>query len=121
MRLKGQVNDKVSLDSVITVGRSNIEKKLNRRIQLEWAAFGKLGGIFSSKIPQCLKWLRITQRAMDRVMLGVYLRDQIRNEEVRRRARATDIAQRVPKLKWKWAGHIARRTDGGLGTKVLEW
>ncbi|CAH2267072.1 jg8336 [Pararge aegeria aegeria] len=39
-------------------------------------------------------------------------RNGCRNEEIRRRTRVTDIAQRVAKLKWKWAGHIARRTDG---------
>ncbi|CAH2259291.1 jg10036 [Pararge aegeria aegeria] len=49
---------------------------------------------------------------MERAMLGISLRDQIRNEEIRRRTRVNDIAQRVAKLKWKWAGHIARRTDG---------
>ncbi|CAH2260565.1 jg18265 [Pararge aegeria aegeria] len=32
----------------------------------------------------------------------------------------TDIAQRDAKLK-QWAGHIARRTDGRWGLKVLEW
>ncbi|CAH2235424.1 jg13282 [Pararge aegeria aegeria] len=58
---------------------------------------------------------------MERAMLGVSLRDQIRNAEIRRRTRVTDIAQRVAKLKWKWAGHIARRTDGRWGSKVLEW
>ncbi|CAH2226362.1 jg7207 [Pararge aegeria aegeria] len=52
-------------------------------------------------------------------MLGVFLRDQIRNEEIRRRTRVTDIAQRVAKLKWQWAG--TRRTDGRWGLKVLEW
>ncbi|CAH2098273.1 unnamed protein product [Euphydryas editha] len=25
------------------------------------------------------------------------------------------------KLKWQWAGHIARRTDGRWSRKVLEW
>ncbi|CAH2268393.1 jg15847 [Pararge aegeria aegeria] len=54
-------------------------------------------------------------------MLGVSLREQIRNEEIRRRTRVTDIAQRVAKLKWQWAGHIARRTDRRWGLKVLEW
>ncbi|CAH2247559.1 jg750 [Pararge aegeria aegeria] len=34
----------------------------------------------------------------------MYLRDQVRNEEIRRRTRVTDIAQRVAKLKWQWAG-----------------
>ncbi|CAH2227155.1 jg24668, partial [Pararge aegeria aegeria] len=27
-------------------------------------------------------------------------------------------AQRVAKLKWQWAGHIARKTDGRWGPKV---
>ncbi|CAH2238966.1 jg19290 [Pararge aegeria aegeria] len=58
---------------------------------------------------------------MERSMLGVSLRDQIRNEEIRRRTRVTEIAQRVAKLKWQCAGHIARRTDGRWGPKVLEW
>ncbi|CAH2241108.1 jg13163 [Pararge aegeria aegeria] len=42
-------------------------------------------------------------------MLGVSQRDQIGNEKIR-----TDIAQRVTKLKWKWAGHIARKTEVGV-------
>ncbi|CAH2232600.1 jg10161 [Pararge aegeria aegeria] len=52
--------------------------------------------------------LRVTQRAMVRAMLGVSLRT-IRNVEIRRRTRVTDIAQRVAKIKWQWAGHILRR------------
>ncbi|CAH2216846.1 jg6622, partial [Pararge aegeria aegeria] len=68
-----------------------------------------------------IRRLRATQRAMGRAMLRVYLRDQIRNVEIRRRTRVTDIAQRVAKLKWKWAGHIVRRKDGRRGPKVLEW
>ncbi|CAH2260594.1 jg18274 [Pararge aegeria aegeria] len=59
--------------------------------------------------------LRVTKRAMERAMLGVSLRDQIRNEEIRRRTRITDIAQGVAKLKWQLAGHIARTTDGDDG------
>ncbi|CAH2240682.1 jg25706 [Pararge aegeria aegeria] len=68
-----------------------------------------------------IRRLKVTQRAMERGMLRVSLRDRIRNEEIRRRTRVTDIAQRVAKLKWQWAGHIARRTDGRWGLKVLEW
>ncbi|CAH2261189.1 jg17203 [Pararge aegeria aegeria] len=58
--------------------------------------------------------------ADDREQCWESRRDQIRNEEIRRRTRATDIAQRVARLNWKWAGHIARRTDGRWGSKVLE-
>ncbi|CAH2236485.1 jg21245 [Pararge aegeria aegeria] len=67
-----------------------------------------------------IRRLRVTQRAMERTMLGVSLRDQIRNMEIRRRTRVTDIAQRVAKLKWQWAAHIVRRRDGRWGSKVLE-
>ncbi|KAI8441762.1 hypothetical protein MSG28_005454 [Choristoneura fumiferana] len=52
---------------------------------------------------------------------GVSLRDRIRNDDIRSRTKVTDIARRIAKLKWQWAGHIARRTDGRWGQKVLEW
>ncbi|CAH2242064.1 jg21975 [Pararge aegeria aegeria] len=68
-----------------------------------------------------IRRLRVTQRAMERAMLGVSLRDQIRNVEIRRRTRATDIAQRVGKLKWQRAGRKVRRKDGRWGPKVLVW
>ena len=68
-----------------------------------------------------LRKLRITQRAMERAMLGVFLRDRLRNEYIRKRTKVTDIALRICRLKWLWAGHIARRTDGRWGGKVLEW
>ncbi|CAH2269038.1 jg16062 [Pararge aegeria aegeria] len=51
--------------------------------------------------------------------LGVFLRDEIRSEEIRRR-RVTDVAQRVAELKCQWAGQIARRTDGRWDSKLLE-
>ncbi|CAH2234849.1 jg13251 [Pararge aegeria aegeria] len=59
-----------------------------------------------------IRRLRATQRAIERTILGVSLRDQIRNVEILRRTRVTDIAQRVAKLKWQWAGHIVRKKDG---------
>ncbi|CAH2220725.1 jg20560 [Pararge aegeria aegeria] len=58
---------------------------------------------------------------MEKAMLGVSLRDQIRNEEIRRRTRVIDIARLVAKLKWQWAVHIVRRKDRRWGPKVLEW
>ena len=67
-----------------------------------------------------LRKLRVTQRAMERAMLRVSLRDPIRNEEIRSGTKVTDIARRIAKLKWQWAGQIARRLDNRWGRKVLE-
>jgi hypothetical protein len=95
-------------------------------MQLGWAAFGKLArSIFSAQLPQCFKmkvfnscvlpvmthgtetWpltmglirrLNVTQRALERAMLGVSLRDRIRNDEIRKRTKV-DIARRIADLK----------------------
>ncbi|KAJ8706908.1 hypothetical protein PYW07_012986 [Mythimna separata] len=68
-----------------------------------------------------IRRLKVTQRDLERAMLGVSLRHHIRNEDIRKRTKVTDIARRIAKLKWQWAGHIACRTDGRRGRKVLEW
>ncbi|CAK1589840.1 unnamed protein product [Parnassius mnemosyne] len=141
------VDEYVYLGQIVRLGKSNFDREVNRQIQFGWAAFGKLRHIFSSGIPQNLKmklyecvlpvmtygsetWsftagrmrkLKAAQRAMERAMLGVSLRDKLRNEDIHTRTRVTDIAQQISKLKWQWVGHIARRTDNRLGRKVLEW
>jgi hypothetical protein len=104
--------------------------------------------VFSSSIPQSLKtkvfnqcvlavmtygaetltltaWLvhkfMVAQRGMERAMLGVSLRDRIRNQVIRQRTKVTDIAHRISMLKLQWAGHISRRIDNRWGKRVLEW
>ncbi|CAH2226846.1 jg584 [Pararge aegeria aegeria] len=64
---------------------------------------------------------KVAQRGMERAMLEVSLGDRIRNDEIRKRTKVTGIAQRISKLKWQWAGHVCRRTDGRWGRRVLEW
>jgi hypothetical protein len=54
-------------------------------------------------------------------MLGVSLRDRIRNQVIRQRTKVTDIAHRISLLKWRWAGYISRRTDNRYGKRVLKW
>ncbi|CAH2218294.1 jg6403 [Pararge aegeria aegeria] len=65
-----------------------------------------------------IRRLRVTQRAMERAMLGVSLSSRIRNVEIPRRTRFTDIAQRVAKLKWQWVRHSSEKgcTLGSQGT-----
>lgn len=41
--------------------------------------------------------------------------------EIRRRNNIFDIALKIVKFKWQWAGHIAYRTFNRYGIKVFEW
>jgi hypothetical protein len=59
-----------------------------------------------------IRRLNVTQRAMERAMLGVSLRDRIRNDEIRIRTEVTNVDRRIADLKWQWARHIARRIVG---------
>ncbi|XP_030747772.1 transcription factor IIIB 90 kDa subunit-like [Sitophilus oryzae] len=88
----------------ITIGRDNQTHEIQRRVGLTWAAFGKLRYVLKSDLPMCLKRkvfhqcvmpvltygaetltltkksiekIRVAQRAMERAMLGVSLRDKI--------------------------------------------
>ncbi|CAK1595227.1 unnamed protein product [Parnassius mnemosyne] len=88
----------VSYLLIYEIHYTNFDREVNRRIQLGWAAFGKLRHIFSSDIPQNLK-----------------------TKLYNHRTRVTDIAQRISKLKCQWAGYVARRTDNRWGKMVLEW
>jgi hypothetical protein len=54
-------------------------------------------------------------------LVGDSLRDRIRNQVIRQRTKVNDIAHRISILKWRWAGHISRRTDNCWGKRVLEW
>jgi hypothetical protein len=63
---------------------------------------------------------KVAQRAMERAMLGVSLRDRIRNEVIRQRTKVTTIAHRISMLKWQLAGHISHRTDNRWGKRVQE-
>lgn len=132
----------------IRISRDNQTCEMKRRIVLSWAAYGKLRNIFRSDIPVCLKRkvfnqcilpvmtygaetltltvasakkLRITQRKMERSMIGVSLRDRVRNEDLRARTGVTDVIYQIAKLKWNWAGHIARMKDGRWTKRLLEW
>jgi len=52
--------------------------------------------------------IRVTQRVMERSMLGISLRDRIHNNEITRRTGVVDAVERIATLKWNCAGHIAR-------------
>lgn len=143
------VDHYIYLGHCLSFGGEHRTKEIMRRKQLGWAAFGKLEDIFRDrKMPQCLKtklfnqcvlptmtygaeaWtltketvhkMRVAQRAMERAMLGISLLDRVRNTEIRRRTKVVDIGDRIAKLKWRWAGHLARFGDGRWCKALTEW
>jgi hypothetical protein len=107
-----RVAEYVYLGQVLTLEKDGQARETRRRIRLGWGAFGKLSKVFKSEMPLNLKrqvyeqcvlpvmtygaetWtltkqtihqLQVAQRAMERSMLGVSLRDRITNVEIRRR------------------------------------
>ena len=54
----------VYLGQTVQLGRSNFEKEVNRQNRLFWETYGKLRGIFSSNLPQCLKTNVYDQRVL---------------------------------------------------------
>jgi hypothetical protein len=55
-----------------------------------------------------IRRLNVTQRAMERAMLRVSLRDRIRNDDIHKRTKVTDIARRIADFKWQWAVHCEK-------------
>ena len=65
--------------------------------------------------------LRTAQRAMERKMLDLKLKDKIPCAEIRKRTKIIDIIEYTLKQKWKWAGHIARLKDNRWTKRCTEW
>ena len=65
--------------------------------------------------------LRTAQRAMERKMFDLKLKDKIPCSEIRKRTKIIDIIEYTLKQKWKWAGHIARLKDNRWTKRYTEW
>ena len=65
--------------------------------------------------------LRTAQRAMERKMLDLKLKDKIPCSEIRKRTKIIDIIEYTLKQKWKWTGHIARLEDNRWTKRCTDW
>ena len=122
--------------------------EVKRHITIGWKAFGKQRLIFRSHLPICLKrkvynqcvipamtygsetWkltkslenkLVSAQRAMERSVLGITLRDKRRSTWVREQTKVKDIIEVIKEQKWRWAGHVARREDNRWSKRLTDW
>ena len=53
--------------------------------------------------------------------LNIIWRDRKTTQWIREKTKVRDIMETVSKLKWEWAGHIARRTDNRCTTRITDW
>ena len=54
-------------------------------------------------------------------MLGITIKDKIRNENIRARTKVEDIVRKAEKAKGQWAGHVARMDINKWAWKTTEW
>ncbi|XP_072016915.1 uncharacterized protein [Amphiura filiformis] len=61
------------------------------------------------------------QRAMERKMLHLSLRERVRHTEIRKVTQVKDILQKIKETKWRWAGHLSRTDDNRWTKRLTEW
>lgn len=141
------VDEYIYLGQIISPDET-IEKELERRIVNGWKRYWSLKEVFKDKqlhsktkgklfntcvLPVLMygsqTWaltkattshLACCQRAMERSMIGVRKTDRLRNTLIRNRTKVQDIAIKIRRHKWKWAGHIIRGTDK-WSKRVTQW
>ncbi|KAG6448570.1 hypothetical protein O3G_MSEX005586 [Manduca sexta] len=69
------VSEYTYLGQILQLGKNSFEKEVKKRIQLGWAAFGKLRRVFSSLLPQCLKTKVFNQCVLCHVCHDLRCRD----------------------------------------------
>ena len=68
-----------------------------------------------------MELLLVAQRKMERIVLGITLRDHICNTWIRHQTGVNDIIDVIKKGIHGWAGHIARFNDNRWTNRVTEW
>lgn len=63
--------------------------------------------------------LLTTQSAIERLVLGISLRDHVLSEEIRRRTKAEDVIGRIVYQKWSWVGQVARQNLPSYGLETM--
>ena len=133
-----KVDQYVYLGKTVTQA-GDLLPEIKRRIALGWAAFSKVANIMKSRkasvnvkrkvhneyvLPVMvygsetwalkkahMELMSVAQRKMERIMLGITLRDYKRNTWIRHQTGVNDIIDVIKKGIHGWAGHIARFKD----------
>ncbi|XP_041982490.1 uncharacterized protein LOC121735655 [Aricia agestis] len=142
------VQDYVYLGKQISFKKTRHKEELNRRINTAWKKFWSLKEILKSNAPIRLKkkvmdscilpsltyasqtWIYnkftknkiiTTQRAMERSVLRLRLKHKKKSTDIRHITNVIDALTHCKKLKWKWAGHVARMNENRWAKIVTLW
>ena len=133
----------------ISTTKKKTEEEFKERIKKTWSCFGKHKEIFlDKKLPLSLKrkvfnqciiptaaygsetWaltkqqmtkMRTMQRAMERKVLNIKLKDQIHHQKIHEQTQFSDIQKYICRQKWKWARHVSRMKDNRWTKRCTEW
>ena len=142
-----EVNEYIYLGQIIKLTYDK-DSEVKRRINIGWKAYNKYRYIMRSDMPLSLKrkifnhciipamtygsetWkltkgsenkLIRAQRAMERSMMKLTLRNKKRASWIRQNTKVDDIIESIKIQKWRWAGHVARLQDNRWTKRLTEW
>ena len=132
-----------------TFMKHTTREEITCRIRAGWSCFGRNREIFMDKempislkrqvfnqcvVPAmtygCQTWsltkaltnkLSTAQKAMERKMLNIKLKDKIPCKTIREKTGVQDVVTFTLKQKWKWAGHVARMEDNRWTQRITNW
>jgi hypothetical protein len=142
-----QVSSYIYLGQELTMDHA-ISRELARRCKAGWVSYASIATVVKTTNDQKLRaqlfnstvlpamiygsetWsltkadrmkLSVTERAIERRMIGVTRLDHVTNEQLRRQTQVKDVVEEAEKAKLRWAGHLIRRDDGRWTRAVTEW
>lgn len=142
------VEQYVYLGKQVGFSHNSNELEVQRRIQNTWNKYWSYKELFKSNMPinlkkkvmdsclipcltyACQTWkftskiknkVVTCQRGMERSMLNIRKIQKIRHTDIRSRTKTIDALHHALKLKWKWAGHVARLKDNRWTQKITNW
>ena len=142
------VDTYIYLGKQISFNQHNNELEVERRVNITWKKFWSLKEIFKSDMPTKLKskvmntcilptltyacqtWkftrksknkIITSQRSMERSILKIKKINKIRHTVIRQKTKVIDALSHSQKLKWRWAGHVARLTDNRWTIQTTSW
>ncbi|CAH2096381.1 unnamed protein product [Euphydryas editha] len=142
------VDSYIYLGKQVSFHLNNNFEEILRRINISWQKFWAHREILKGELPLSIKkavmdsgilpcltygsqtWIytkqikekiRICQAAMERSILSIRRINKTRNSIIRKRTKLIDFLHHSMKLKWKWAGHLARMHDSRWTKRAVMW